>query len=159
MLSKIGISSSLAQDVFFFLAVLGAIFVFVFALGKRRLIPLLFSGYISFALLSVAPKEYLVKYHYELGFFLAVLIFVYFLSGEIVDVYISASGFLWRIFVLSFLEVMFFLSIIFSILPKKIALGYVSPSAYEILVSSNFIFASLALPLIFIFLIRRKLNH
>lgn len=159
LFSKIGISTDIAQNVIFILILIGVVFVLALVIGKRRLIPLLVSGYVSLAILSAAPKEYLVDYYYEAGFFLAILILISMYSKEFIDAYVSASGFLWRVFVLSFLEAMFFLSIIFSILPKKIALNYVSSGAYDLFVSPNFYLAWIVLPLVFIFLIRRKINH
>lgn len=158
LLSKIGISQSFVQD-FSLLIVLVLLTVAVaFLVGRHRIVSLLFSIYISLALLGAVSAEYLQDYIFQLIFFFVSLALVTFFGKKIIGAYVSKSDFMWRIFVLSFLEVVAISSIVFSILPKKIALEYISGSAYEYAVSSQFYLLWLVLPLIFVYLIRKRLN-
>ncbi|HRY82929.1 MAG TPA: hypothetical protein P5232_04515 [Candidatus Moranbacteria bacterium] len=158
LFSKIGISPSFMQDFSLLIVIILLTVAFAFLVGRGRLIAVLMSAYISLALLEAFPGNYLKDYSYELIFFLILLILFTIFSKRIFGVYISGSQFLWRIFTVSFLEVVMLLSVILSILPKKIALGYISENAYKYLVSSEFHFFWLIIPIIFVYLIRKRLN-
>lgn len=158
LLSKIGISQSFVQDFTLLLVIAGVTVAFAFLIGRHRLVQMLVSTYIALALLQAFPEKYLSDYTLELFFFFVALIILTIFSKKIFGIYISSSEFMWRIFVVSFLEVVLLLSIIFTITPKKIALDYISPNAYSYLVSSEFHFLWLFIPLIFIYLIRKRLN-
>ena len=158
LLSKIGISQSFVQDFMLLLVIAGITVAFVFLIGRHRLIQMLISTYIALALLQAFPEKYLSDYPYELVLFFISLIILTIFSKKIFGIYISSSEFMWRIFVVSFLEVVLLFSIIFTITPKKIALGYISPNTYSYLVSSEFHFLWLFTPLVFVYLIRKKLN-
>ncbi|PIP28487.1 MAG: hypothetical protein COX29_00935 [Candidatus Moranbacteria bacterium CG23_combo_of_CG06-09_8_20_14_all_35_22] len=158
LLSRIGISQNFIQDATLLIVIILLTVVFAFLIGRGRLISVLVSFYISLALLNVFPKEYLKDYSYELGLFFILLILIAIFSKRIFGVYISSSEFMWRIFVVSFLEVVLFCSIVFSILPEKKALGYISQNAYGYLVSSPYNFLWLIAPIFFVYLIRKRLN-
>ncbi len=158
LLSKIGISQNFVQDFTLLLVIVGITVAFAFLVGRHRLVQMLISTYIALALLFAFPEKYLNNYSYELVFFFIALIILTIFSKKIFGIYISSSEFMWRIFVVSFLEVILLLSIVFTITPKKIALGYISPNAYDYLVSSEFHFLWLFIPLLFVYLIRKRLN-
>jgi hypothetical protein len=158
LLSKIGISQNLIQDFTLLLAIALLTVVFAILIGRGRLISVLMSSYISLVLLESFPGNYLKDYLYKLVFFFILLALITIFSKRIFGVYISGSQFLWRIFVASFLEVVMLLSIIFQIMPKKEVLGYISENAYKYLVSSEYHLFWLILPIIFVYLIRKRLN-
>jgi hypothetical protein len=159
LFSKIGISQSLAQDATLLLLIVLASFVLGIFIGRYKLITVLISIYVSLAVLAVVPEGYLADYTYRLGFF-AVAVIVMTLTGKkVFDAYISGTGFMWRVFAMSFIEVAMLISITLSIIPKKIALSYVSQNAYYYLASENARFIWLVIPLVFIFIIHKKLNR
>ena len=161
MLSKIGLSQQLTQDVSLLIVVALASFIFGMFIGRYKLITILINIYVSFAVMTVVPAEYFSDYMYRLIFFLAGIIILTLVSKKLFEIYISGSGsgFLWRVFAMSFLEVIFLLSIILSIVPKKVALGYVSPTAFEYLASPNARFFWMVAPMAFMFFIYKKLNR
>lgn len=158
LLSKIGISQSFVQDFTLLLVVAILTVAVAFLVGRHRLIQSLIGIYISLALLGAFPEKYLSDFSYELIFFFIALVLVTIFSKKIFGIYISSSEFMWRIFVVSFLEVVLMLSIVFTITPKKTALEYISPNAYDYLVSPIFHFTWLFIPLLFVYLIRKRLN-
>jgi len=66
---------------------------------------------------------------------------------------------LWRVFAMSFLEVVFLISIVLSIVTKKMALEYISPTAFNYLASENARLAWMIIPLAFMFFIHKRLNR
>ena len=159
ILSQIGLSAKTTQDVVLLLIVVLASFIFGISIGRLKLVPVLISSYISVALLSVFPKDILSDYSYSLFLFFGVIVFLTTFGRKMFEIPISGSGksFLWRIFVMSFLEIMLLLSVALSLIPKKIALGYISTSSYDYLVSSNFAFFWMIAPLLCMFFIHKKL--
>lgn len=159
--SKLGLPTDISQDVTLLLVVVFVSFLFGMFVGRYRLITVLINIYITLALLYSVPEKYLENYSAQLIFFSSLLIVLTFLGKKLFDISISGagSGFMWRVFVMSFLEVMLIISIALSILPKKEALGYVSSKAFLYLASPNAQFIWLAIPLIFIFVIHKKLNR
>ncbi|OGI29210.1 MAG: hypothetical protein A2288_00360 [Candidatus Moranbacteria bacterium RIFOXYA12_FULL_44_15] len=161
ILSKVGLSTAMAQDVTLLLVVLFVSFVFGMFIGRYKLITVLINIYVSFAILKTVPAEYIKNYDSELIFFFTSFIILTIVSKRLFEIYISGSGsgFLWRVFVMSFLEVVFLISITLSILPKKVALGYVSPTSYEYLASPVAQFVWMVVPLAFMFTIHKRLNR
>jgi len=161
ILSKIGLSQQLTQDVTLLLIIALASFIFGMFIGRYRLITILINIYVSFAVTMAVPAEYFSDYLYELIFFLAGVIVLTLISKRLFEIYISGSGsgFLWRVFAMSFLEVIFLLSIVLSIVPKKVALGYVSPTAFEYLASPNARVFWMIAPMAFMFFIHKRLNR
>jgi hypothetical protein len=161
IISKLGLPVALTQDISLLLIVILASVFFGMFIGRFRLITVLINIYVTLALLAAVPKTYISGYANELiFFFVCILIFTLF-GRSLFEIPISGAskGFFWRVLVLSFLEIILLLSIILSIFPKTKALGYVSPSTYDYLVSPDFHFIWLILPLVFIFIIHKKLNR
>ncbi len=159
--SQVGIPSDLAQDTILLIAVLLFSFIFGMFIGRYKLVTILINIYISLALLVIVPQGYLIDYSYKILFFLISLVILTLFSKRLFDISISGagSGFLLRVFVMSFLEVMLLISSILYLMPKKEALGYISKTSYYYLVSPNFHFFWAIAPLIFIFMIYKRLNR
>jgi hypothetical protein len=157
--SQLGLSAKTSQDVMLFLVVALISFVYGMSVGRFKLITVLINSYVAVALLSVFPEKIFPDYSYELILFFGIIIVLTILGKKMFEIPLSGSGkgFLWRVFVMSFLEVMLMLSVMLSIVPKKIALEYVSASSYDYLVSPNFAFFWMLSPLLFMFLIHKKL--
>lgn len=161
LLTKIGISQSLTQDITLALIVMLVSFVFGMFIGRYKLITILINIYVAFAITSVVPVRYFPEYTLKLAFFLASVMILTVVSKRLFEVYFSGSGsgFLWRVFVMSFLEVMFLISVVFSIIPEKVALGYVSASAYGYFTSDIMRLFWMAVPLVFLVMIHKRLNR
>jgi len=159
--SQIGIPLSMAQDVMFVLTIALVSFFFGMLIGKRRLVTVLINIYVSYAVLAVVPKGYLTSYTAVLLFFFALLIALTIFGHKLFEISISGSGsgFLWRVFSVSFLEVMLLVSITLSIMPKHEALGYVSKSTYGYLTASNFQLLWMVAPLALLLLINKRLGR
>ncbi|MFA5962359.1 MAG: hypothetical protein WC848_06800 [Parcubacteria group bacterium] len=157
--SQLGLSAKTSQDVMLFLVVALISFVFGMSIGRFKLITVLINIYVAVALLSVFPEKILPDYTYELILFFGIIVVLTILGKKMFEIPLSGSGkgFLWRVFAMSFLEVMLMLSVMLSIVPKKIALSYVSSSSYDYLISPNFAFFWMLAPLLFMFLIHKKL--
>ncbi len=158
LLLKIGISEQLTQDVSLILIILVASFLFGMLIGKHRIMAVLTSTYVSFALITVLPETLWPGDSYKFFTFLGILAILTFANKRFLDVYFSGSGssFLWKVFFISFLEIMLVLSIGLSFLPAKEALGYVSANAYHYLVSGWAPIIWMVAPLVFMFFFGRK---
>lgn len=162
LLSKLGVSPALTQDISLLIVIALLSFVFGMFIGRYKLITILINIYVAFAIMMVVPAQYFSgDYLYKLIFFLAGVIILTLISKRLFEIYISGSGsgFLWRVFAMSFLEVVFLISIVLSIIPKKIALGYISPTAFNYLASENARLAWMIIPLAFMFFIHKRLNR
>jgi len=161
MLSKLGLSASMAQDATLFLVILLLSFVFGVSIGRAKLITILANIYVAFSIFSVIPGKLIPDYTYDVITFLSLIVGLTLFSGKLIEVpfHISGSGFLWRVFALSFLEVVLVLSVIVNMIPKKEALSYISSSSYGYLVSSNMLLVWMVAPLVFLALIHNKVNR
>lgn len=158
LLFKIGISQQLTQDVSLVLIILLASFLFGMLVGRNRIMAVLISTYVSFALISVVPGTIWPDYSYKFFAFIGILAALTLANKRFLDVYFSGTGssFLWKIFFISFLEVVLILSIGLSFLPAKEALSYVSQSAYGYLVLGWSKIFWMVAPLIFMFFFGRR---
>jgi uncharacterized membrane protein required for colicin V production len=168
LMTKLGISQSLAQDLTLVLVIVVISLVSGVLIGRYKLISILINMYISVALLgagqqmvrSVMPDSNLTDYTYQLGFFFVCVIVLTLVSKSLFEIYItgSGSGLIRRVFIMSFLEVTFLVSIVLSIVPKKVALGYVSVTSYRYLALPDAHFVWMVVPLVFLSLIHKRLN-
>jgi len=159
--SNFGIPQQLSQDIMlaFFIALIS--FVFGMFIGRYRLISILVNIYVSYSIVNVIPERFLTEYYYKVFIFWAIIVALTLASRRLFEIYItgSGSGFLWRIFVMSFLETVFLISVSLSLLPKKIALGYVSADAYNYLATEWARLAWMLIPLAFMFFIHKRINR
>lgn len=161
LFSKLGISASLSQDITLFAIIALISFVFGMFIGRYKLITVLINIYVSLALVAAVPEKYFTDYTYQLILFYVLVTALTLVSKRLFEIYISGSGsgFLWRVFAMSFLEVMMLLSITLTLIPKKIALEYVSPTSFDYLATDLAKLVWLAVPLIFMFIIHKRLNR
>ncbi|HPN96750.1 MAG TPA: hypothetical protein PLK35_03205 [Candidatus Moranbacteria bacterium] len=161
LFSKLGLSITVTQDITLLLVLVFASFLLGMFIGRYRLITILINIYVSFAIISVVPEKYFTDYNYKMMGFLALVIVFTLLGKKLFDIYMSGSGtgFLWRVFAMSFLEIVLIISIILSIIPKKVALEYVSPSSYGYLASETALFIWMIIPLILLIFIHKRINR
>ena len=161
ILSKIGISTQLTQDVTLIIFIALASFIYGMLLGRHRLMNLLANIYISFALVKVIPEALASGYVNKPIIFFALIIIFTLLSKRFFEVSLTGMGSnnLWRVFSMSFLQIALILSIAFSLIPQKDALGYISANAYNYLVVGWSPLVWMALPLIFVFFFHRRSRY
>jgi hypothetical protein len=159
--SKLGIPASMSQDITLLLAIALISFVFGMFIGRYKLITVLINIYVSLALIAAVPEKYYTDYTYKLILFFVLLTILTIVSKRLFEIYISGSGsgFLWRVFAMSFLEVMMLISVTLTLLPKKVALEYVSLTSYEYLATDPAKLVWLVVPLLFMFFIHKRLNR
>ncbi|MDR3583489.1 MAG: hypothetical protein P4L62_03975 [Candidatus Pacebacteria bacterium] len=159
ILSQLGIPADLTQDFSLLIVVALVSLALGLAVGRTRLVAILVNTYISFALLVSVPKEYLADYTQRLIFFFVLLIILILTTKNIFEIIVVRSGYLWRVILLGFWEVMLVLTIVLAIVPKKMALDYVSLNTYPYLTLPIFHLAWLALPIVFVILIQKNLSR
>lgn len=149
----------MTQDFTLLLILILASFLVGIFIGKTRLIAVLINAYIAAALMGVIPSSYLHGNN-EVLIFLILVVGLTIIGKNLFEIYISGagSGFMWRVFAMSFLEVVMILSIILTLLPKKTALTYVSSTSYGYLAEDPMKFVWMAAPLAFLFFIQKKIR-
>jgi len=157
LLSKIGLSSNLSQDMTLILFIALISFVYGMVLGKKKLMSILVSIYIAFAIISVVP----IEISYKAYVFLGLLVVLTLVSRKIFDIHFASGGsaFMWRIFIVSFFQVILIISVMLSMLPQADALSYVSSTAYSYLVSGWAPLTWMAIPLVAMFILHRKSRY
>ena len=158
LLSQLGLSAKASQDVMLFLVVIVASFAFMLLIGRNRLISTLVGLYVSLALLESVPSAWLDGFTYQAIFFLGCVVVLSISGKKMFDASISGAGktFLVKMFFLSFLEVMLFLSALLKMASPKVVSAYVSQRALDYLTSEYALLAWMVLPLAFVFFIYRK---
>ena len=161
LLSSFGLPEDLVQDVSLLLVIVLASFVFGMFIGRYKLITVLINIYVAVAVVSAIPEKFLQNYIQELVAFSGIVVVLTLISKRLFEIYISGSGsgFLWRIFVMSFLEVLFLSSIILSIIPEKEATEIISEMAYSFLASPMARLLWMIAPLAFLFIIHKRINR
>jgi hypothetical protein len=161
LFSKLGLSASLSQDITLLLVVIFVSFIFGMFIGRYKLISILINIYVSLAIISAVPEQYITDFTYKLLGFLILVVLLTLAGKKLFEIHISGAGtgFLWRVFAMSFLEVLMLISIVLTFVPKKIALDYVSSSSYVYLASENARLIWLVAPMVFMFIIHKRLNR
>jgi len=136
-------------------------FIYGMVLGKHKLMSVLVNVYVSFAVVSVIPEKIFKAENQKVLAFIVLLVILTFISRKIFDIAFASGGsaLIWRVFVVSFLQVALVLSIILSLIPKKEALVYVSSNAYNYLVIGWAPLFWMVIPLIVMFLLYRKSKY
>lgn len=159
--AQLGFSQKTTLDLTLFLVIALFSFIFGVLIGRYRLITILINIYVAIAVVDAVSIKLVSDYFSRLCLFFVIIIILTILGKKMFEIPISGGGkgFLWRVFAMSFLELMLMLSITLSIVPKKVALGYISLNSYGYLVSENAsLFWTLA-PLVFMFIIHKKISR
>jgi len=161
ILSKLGVPTNLTQDIMLIIFAVLASFIYGTLIGRWRLMTVLVNLYVSFAVVTVIPKELISDYNTKLLIFFILLAGLTLLNRRFFDISFSGSGtnYMLRVFSMSFLEIALALSIVFSLVPKKVALGYISENAYTYLATGWAPLIWMLLPLIYMFFMYRKMHR
>jgi hypothetical protein len=161
ILSKIGLSQKLSQDIMLVLFIALVSFVYGMLIGRYRLMTVLINIYVSFAVISVVPASLLADYSSKIIAFFAVIVGLTVLNKRFFEIVLSSTGagFLFRVFSMSFLQMTLMLSIILSYLPQKVALEYVSKTAYSYLVVDWAMLFWMVAPLAYMFFIYKRISR
>lgn len=156
--SSLGKSAGDISFLFVFIVLsLGVGFLF----GRWKLINILINIYIALAFVGVLSPGLLdfSVYGKLIAFFVSVL-FLTAIDTRLFDVHIASAGtdFFWRLFVMSVLVTGFFVSTVFSLLPRETALSYISPSAYGLFATPVAEIIWMVIPLMVLLFINNRLR-
>lgn len=156
--SLVGKSAGDISFLFVFIALsLGVGFLF----GRWKLVNILINIYIALAFVGVLSTEFLdFSLYGRLIAFFVILVFLTATDDRLFDIHIASAGtdFFWRLFVMSILVTGFFMSTVFSFLPQKVVLSYVSPFVYSLFASSIAELTWMAIPLLVLLFINNRLK-
>lgn len=150
-----------AGDISFLLVFIALSLGVGFLFGRWKLINILINIYIALAFVGVLSAGFLdfSVYGRLIAFFLLVA-FLTAIDTRLFDVHIASAGvdFFWRLFVMSVLVTGFFVSTIFSFLPQKVALSYISLSVYQAFATPLAELIWMAVPLLVLLFINNRLK-
>jgi hypothetical protein len=130
-------------------------------LGRSQLVNVLIYGYVGVALVHVLPRAWTDFSPYGQAIvFTAILIFLVLVGDYLFDIHISSAGsdFFWRVLVMSFLAVGMVVSIILTLLPRGMALQYLSKTVYGYFTLPLAQVLWMTVPLLFLLFINKRLR-
>lgn len=134
---------------------------FGFIFGRFKLVNILINVYIALAFVGIVPKEMLVFSVYGKAIvFIALLVLLTAVDKRLFDLHISSAGtdFFWRLIVTSMLVTGLVMSAALSLLPKSIALGFISVAAYGYFASQSAVIFWMVVPLLVLLFINNRLK-
>lgn len=152
---------NIAGDVSLLLLFVGMSLVFGFVFGRWKLINILINVYIALAFIGVLPANlFAFSVYGKALLFVMILIMLTAIDKRLFDLHISNAGtdFFWRLFVTSILVTGMIVSAILSFLPKVIALGFISATAYGYFASPGALIFWMATPLLSLLFINNRLK-
>jgi hypothetical protein len=155
---SLGLASNVAELVTLLLVLLVLSTVFWLLIGRFRLHNFLINIYIALSILHIFPTEIMnfSKYSFVLVFLILVVLLTL-MNKYLFDIHQSGSGLaLWQVFFMSFLQVVLLLSIIFSFLPSRDVLQYVSKNSLNYFIDPWWSLAWMILPLAFLIFIKKR---
>lgn len=159
--STFDLPKNIAGDLSLLLLFIGMSLVFGFIFGRWKLINILINVYITLAFVGVLPESLFEASPYiKAGAFVVLLVVLTAIDKRLFDLHISNAGsdFFWRLFVTSLLVTGMIVSAILSFLPKAIALGFISATAYGYFASPGALVFWMATPLISLLFINNRLK-
>lgn len=150
-----------AGDISFFFVFIALSLGIGFLFGRWKLINILINIYIALAFAGVLANGFLdFSVYGRVVAFFVILTFLTATDDRLFDVHIASAGtdFFWRLFVTSIFVTGFFLSTIFSLLPPKAALSYVSPTVYGFFGTPVAELVWMAIPLMALLFINNRLK-
>lgn len=159
--STFDLPKNIAGDLSLLLLFVGMSLVFGFIFGRWKLINILINVYITLAFVGVLPESLFVASPYiKAGVFVVLLVVLTAIDKRLFDLHISNAGsdFFWRLFVTSLLVTGMIVSALLSFLPKTIALGFISATAYGYFASPGALVFWMVAPLISLLFINNRLK-
>jgi hypothetical protein len=154
---NLGLAGSGAQLLTLLLVLLVLSTVFWLLIGRFRLHNYLINVYIAYALLQVLPKE-LASFtpNGPILLFLIFIVVLTLMNKYLFDIHQSGSGLaIWQVYVMSLLEVVLTISIIFSFLPTKTILQYISKDSLVYFSDPWWRVTWMAAPLFFLIFVKK----
>ncbi|HLC95160.1 MAG TPA: hypothetical protein VJH89_01610 [Patescibacteria group bacterium] len=159
--SAFDLPNNIAGDVSLFLLFVGISLAFGFIFGRWKLINILINVYIALAFIGVLPTSLFATAVYSKAIvFILLVIILTAIDERLFDLHISNAGtdFFWRLFVMSILVTGMLVSVILSFLPKVIALGFISVTAYGYFASPLALIFWMVVPLLSLLFINNRLK-
>ena len=102
----------------------------------------------------------MVSAYAKAGLFVVLLTALTMFDERLFDIHITSAGtdFFWRLFVMSVLVTGFFVSTVFSLLPQKVALSYISLPVYGLFATPIAEIVWMAVPLLVLLFINNRLK-
>ena len=155
---NLGLAKNVTELLTLILVLLAISGAFWLLIGRFRLHNFLINTYISFALVQVIPKDAMSfnKYSYLLLFFILITLLTL-INKYLFDIHQYGSGLaIWQVFVMSFLEIMLLISIIFSFLSTKETLQYVSGNYLIYFTDPWYRALWMVMPLLFLVIVKKR---
>jgi hypothetical protein len=150
-----------ASVISFVLLFIGISLAAGFAFGRNKLVNIFINIYIALAFVSVLPAGILIDSEYAraLMFFL-LLVFLTAIDQHLFDLHIPNTSYdlFWRMFVMSSLVLGMTVSVIVSLIPKKLVLGLPFPFLYDFFGAGAANILWLSLPLFVLIFINKRLR-
>jgi hypothetical protein len=156
--ASFGLAKNVTELITLFVVLLIASTIFWLLIGRFRLHNFLINTYISFAILQVIPKDIMSFNQYSnILVFLILIVVLTLMNKYLFDIHQSGSGLaIWQVFVMSFFEVILILSILFSFLPPKEILPYISKDALTYFIDPLWRLGWMFMPLLFLIFINKR---
>lgn len=153
-----GLAKNVTELIVLVLIILVISGLFWFFIGRFYIYDFLINIYISFALMQVIPKDIIPFTKYpSLLLFLIFLILFTLINKYLLDVNQHGNRLvMWKAFVMSFLEIMLLISIIFSFLPAGEISQYVSENYLMYFIDSWWRVLWMIMPLLFLIIIKKR---
>lgn len=161
IVTSLSIPKNLAGDLSLLFLFIGMSLLFGFVFGRFKLVNILINVYIALAFIGVFPESWFAFSVYgKAGAFVLLLILLTAIDKRLFDLHISSAGsdFFWRLFVMSILVTGTVVSATLSFLPKSIALGYISATAYGYFASWWALIFWMVIPLLSLLFINNRLK-
>ncbi len=155
------VPKSLAGDLSLLFLFIGISLLLGFVFGRFKLVNILINVYIALAFIGVFPESwFLFSIYAKAGVFVLLLVVLTAIDERLFDLHISSAGsdFFWRLFVMSILVTGTVVSATLSFLPKSVALGYISATAYGYFASSGALVFWMVIPLLSLLFINNRLK-
>jgi len=155
---NLGLAKSATELMTLILVILAASWVFWLFIGRFHLHNFLINTYISFALVQIIPKEVASFSIYSLIIlFFAFIVLLTMANKYLFEIHQYGSGLaIWQVFIMSFLEIMLLLSIIFYFLPTKEILQFISKNYLVYFIDPWYRVLWMVVPLLFLVVIKKR---
>ena len=149
-------------DISFWLIFIGASIGLGLYLGRSQLVNVVLYSYIALALVGNLPAAWFAfsLLYGKAIVFIGLLLIMVAVGDYLFDIHIPNAGsdFFWRILMMGFLASGMILAIALTLLPKKEMLHSMSLASYSVFADPLAFVVWLALPLVFLWIINKRLN-
>lgn len=159
--TSFSLPKNIAGDVSLLFLFIGMSLVIGFVFGRFKMINILINVYIALAFVGIIPSDiFAVSPYAKAGIFILLLVFLTAVDKRLFDLHVSNVGtdFFWRLFVMSVLVTGIIVSVILSFLPYKIAISFISLSAYGYFASPIALIFWMVVPLLMLLFINNRLK-